>query len=273
MSFVPMEEEVVSNVTKHVKSFELPGGYIATPIFLITRKDPYSETDRSITNHLDFTWKSSLLERTPTPHPQRCPSVWADNFVFFMQKGMKEPELLLGEWSKRVKEYGEEKQLHGLVVAAGGHYERQANKKEYPQTEKGHLSWREAADRELFEEVKIPKERVKATQMVAVMDDVYNDPRVHGIRGIHLRWVEMEPKSSDELKTIVSVPLSCLPSLCGGKVAWSNSQGKKLGFILNHEKMVSLIMHLPDTQTFLVKILESLNENNQPTGVFPRTFA
>ena len=75
--------------------------------------------------------------------------------------------------------------------------------------------------------MKIPKDRIKATELVAVMDDAFNDPRTHGIRIVYLRWVEIEPKSryilnredgrltslSEELKSIISVPVSKLSAL------------------------------------------------------------
>lgn len=56
---------------------------------------------------------------------------------------MDQPELLLGEWKKKVKLYGSEETIHGLVVGGGGHYERMGERNS--KMEAGHLSAREAA--------------------------------------------------------------------------------------------------------------------------------
>jgi ADP-ribose pyrophosphatase YjhB (NUDIX family) len=133
--------------------------------------------------------------------------------------------------------------------------------------EKGHMCISEASVSEVFEELQIHKSDIKATKMLGVIDDIENDPRMHGIRFIYLRWVETEPKKSDELKSIVSVPISLLNNLAERRVAWPNKEGKPLGMVLNHDKMIKLVMAHPDTQKFLTNIKErSAQQQNVFSG-------
>jgi hypothetical protein len=53
------------------------------------------------------------------------------------------------------------------------------------------------------------------------MDDVFSDPRYHGVRHIFLRWLDQEaPRGTEELKNIVAAPLSILPAFCRGEIPW-----------------------------------------------------
>jgi hypothetical protein len=123
MQFVSVQEP---NQIPEEGVVRLPGGYVARQITIITKENEnFPDEQRAMANHLDFDWipKGIPSWQASTPFGQRCPAVWVDSFVFFYTRGMAEPELLLGEWKKDVKVYGNKQTVHGLVVGAGGHYE------------------------------------------------------------------------------------------------------------------------------------------------------
>jgi ADP-ribose pyrophosphatase YjhB (NUDIX family) len=250
-------------VAPGTKEIRLPGGMIARQCWVITaeNEDRYDQAKKTMANLMDPNWVPKLipgksqLYGNSTIQMQRCPRIWVDNFIFFYKPGMKEPLLLLGEWRKNVTIYGTKTDVHGLVVAGGGHYETMGNRG--TAIEAGHMSMSEAADREVFEEVKIPKDRLKATQFLGFVDNVFNDPRTHGIRNIYLRHVEMEPSATDELKTVIAAPVSMLHDLCTGKQTYQTDKGLSLGFILNHESMVEFVMNHPDVKQFVARIQET----------------
>jgi hypothetical protein len=144
-----------------VTPMQLKNGYQVVPIFQITpAQQTFTQEERARCNLLDFEWqpKGQHLK-----FPQRCPAVAADNFVFFYTKDMAEPCLLFGRWTKDVQVYGNKTRVDGLVLAAGGHVERMAKKRDYfnetfgrlnaTAIEEGHMTVRESADQELKEEV------------------------------------------------------------------------------------------------------------------------
>lgn len=243
------------------KEVDLGDGYVAVPTWTIRRKNQNpSEEDVTRSNLLNFNWKP---KNSTVGFPQRCPSVWVDNFLFLYKQGMMEPMLLLGRWRKPCDIYGNATTLEGLVLAAGGHYERMANKKslpdrnngEYVKFEMGDISLRAAADKEIKEEVGIDPRNIKFTQEFGMMDDVFSDPRCHGIRaGIFLRWVEQTPSPTDELKDILAIPVSQLGMLYNNVAKWKFADGKEFGFILGHDKLVRMVMKHPQTLDFLALV-------------------
>lgn len=266
---------------------KLPGGYIAKPCWIITRDvESWSEGEIAQVQTLNARW---VNKKDPYAIPvlQRSPFIWVDNFTFFFRKDMEEPELLLGEWNKKATLYGKEQKVHGLVVGGGGHFERMGDKTE-PSTdifssrgtftksgnaEEGDMTLRAAADKEIFEELKIPPEKVKSTVFLCVIDDPFNDPRTHGMRTVFLRWVEIAPRSSEELKSVISVPLSMMSDLCDRKIAWTSPKGEKLNLILNHGEMIKAVLHHPATQEFLARVKTFYDSTSQKKMKRVKTFS
>ena len=189
---------------------------------------------------------------------------------------MVEPELLLGKWKKDVMVYGEKKTLDGLVVAGGGHYERCAKKKPYEgyvgskyttvQMEAGDMSLREAADKELKEEIGIDPYNVKVTQELGYMDHVFSDPRCHGLRFIFLRWVDQQPHPSTELSSVLSIPVSQMHKLCDREIFWNSPDGKRLGLILGHDEYAKLVLSHPDTIDFISGLKVKADQTTPQSG-------
>lgn len=248
------------NCVNNRKTYDYGDGMVAIPIVILKKKTggkTQEETARA--NMLSFFWTP---KGSTTKYPQRCPSVWVDNFLFLYTRDMAEPHLLLGRWKKTVDVYGQNTSLEGLVVAAGGHYERMGNKKGFTGTniygsqiylsfEDGDMSLKEAADKEIKEEVGIDPKLIRASREFGLMDDVFGDPRCHGIRYITLRWVEQMPKASEELKDIVAIPVSQLSVLYGGTSNWRFPDGKECGLILGHDKLIRYVIEHPDVIEFL----------------------
>jgi 8-oxo-dGTP pyrophosphatase MutT (NUDIX family) len=241
------------------KSFLLPDGFVAVPVWSIRKVNQiYTQEEEALTKLLSNDWnpKGSLES-----FPQRCPSIWVDNFTFLFKRGMNEPELLLGRWKKDVVVYGDKKNLEGLVVAGGGHYERCARKPIESQFhlvyEEGDMDLRLAADKELTEEIGIDCHNVLQTKELGYIDYVFNDPRYHGVRHVFLRWVDQEPTATSELSNIVSVPVSQMHYLYNREIPWTLPDGTKLGLILNHDIYVKLILHMQPVLDFIANIKES----------------
>lgn len=246
--------EAVMQLQKPVR---LPGGLIAVPSWTIMRSPNYAFDDaqRSMARKLDASWQPKVSSGQAIPAQwQRCPRIWTDNFVFFYAKGMDEPHLLLGRWTKKAKIYGEEMLNDILVVAAGGHYETMGAKP--AGFEPGDMSLRQAADKELKEEVGIDRRNVKYTHYLGAFDDVLREPRAHGVSHVFLRWVEQAPRPSEELKDILSVPVSQLATLCDPdmRVPWIAPDGKELFLGLGHDKLIAAVLTLPTTQGFLAAV-------------------
>ena len=245
------------------KPISLPNGYIAVPTWSIRRANQsFAPEEVSRANLLAFDWE---IKGTSTKAPQRCPAIWVDNFTFLYTRGMAEPELLLGRWKKDVTVYGEKQTLEGLVVAGGGHYERCAKKPAINsyvsgkghvsvQMESGDLCLRSAADKELKEEIGIDTQNIKATLELGIVDDVFGDPRCHGLRVPFLRWVEQAPRPSEELTNVLSIPVSQMQRLCDREIFWTSPDNKRMGLILNHDLYAKLILSHPQTLEFVTGI-------------------
>ena len=252
-----------------LKTIKLPNGYEAVPIWQIQRqvkRDSREETARA--NLLNNWWLPKKQQQINWPSAQRCPFVSVDNACFFFNRDMYdkgiEPHLILGLWDKKdVEIFGHKQHVKGLVLAAGGHYERMANKIARPgkwetigvQFEQGDMTLREAADKELSEEIGIDRKTSRIiTRELGFMDDPLAEPRAHYLRCIYLRWIEQAPKTSAELKKALAVPVSRVKDLCARKTVWKDANGNEFGLELNHDLLIGLILSHPDTNAFLANI-------------------
>lgn len=106
---------------------KLARGFVAEPVSYMHLELPMSGNEDAASKLLSTQWepKSTAPSHYKTgAQYQRCPAVWVDSFCFLYTQGMEEPVLLLGRWTKEVNVMGKTQKLDGLVVAAGGHYER-----------------------------------------------------------------------------------------------------------------------------------------------------
>ena len=252
------------------KQIPLCDGFVAVPVWEIRRANQsYNEEERRRAALLNFSWE---IKGTTQKPEQRCPSIWVDNITFLYKQGMQEPMLLLGRWKKEVQVYGEKQTLEGLVIAGGGHYERCARKpviwtgSASVKLEAGDMSLREAANKEMNEEMGIDADNVKATVPLGYMDDVFSDPRCHGVRFAYLRWVEQEPRASEELKNIIAAPISLLRDLANREKQWTSPEGKKFGLILNHDQFLRLIITHPQVTDFLASIKVAAEQRRTPSA-------
>jgi hypothetical protein len=272
--FVRNDDLEAKAITAHFQQFNerkpinLGNGYIAKPIWQIERERPYTRMEETQANLLNFWWTPKKIDNAYQYYEaQRCPYISVDNLCFLYSREMHdrgaEPHLILGIWEKQVELYGSLTKVKGLVLAAGGHYERMANKSRPEEhaggrgfkTEGGDSSLRAAADKELNEEIGIDKTKVKVTRELGFMDDCISEPRAHYLRCIFLRWIEQSPRPSEELKTVIPVPLSKLPDLCSGKIAYKDAQGQELRLELGHDRLLHLVMAHPETQGFLANLV------------------
>lgn len=257
------------------KVIKLPNGKVAKQIWMVTRadEDRLKPEQLAQARSLDTTWQPKVVKGKTSygysAQMQRCPPITVDNFVFLYQRGMREPLLVIGEWKKDgVKVWGRTQTLHGVVVPAGGHYEIYGDR---PDTlEPGHTSLTHAANSEALEELKLPKDRMRATQMVCGIDDLFNDPRKHCLRFVYLRWVEVDPATTEEIKSLVAIPVSQLNDFCADEIKYTNPKGETLPIVLNHDDMIRTVMALPDTHDFLAKIIAATEE--VPPGLQSSSF-
>jgi ADP-ribose pyrophosphatase YjhB (NUDIX family) len=233
-------------------------GYVAVPIYSIQRPPGYlfSSEELQRANLLDTTW---IPKGSSVPQEQRCWDLWADNFCFHWTRTMPEPHLVLGRWTKQAKVWGKMQNNDDLVVAAGGHVERpgtrvQQGYGQQPKYEAGDLSIRAAADKEIKEEIGLNKADIKQTVYLGVFEDALRDPRRAGISHVFLRWIETEPKTSAELKNVVTVPVSHLPALCARQTCWNSPDGKQITLGLNHHILIQTVMQIQETLDFLMLI-------------------
>jgi ADP-ribose pyrophosphatase YjhB (NUDIX family) len=239
-------------------------GFVAIPIWQIRRANQnFSQEEVARAKLLSFNWNP---KGTAELYPQRCPAVWVDNFTFLYTAEMaargEAPQLLLGRWKKECEVYGTKQMVEGLVVAGGGHKERMANKpSRYNYStgatvkfEDGDMSLIEAANKELKEEIGIDRRNVRDTYELGWMEDPFNDPRMEGLRYVFLRHVEQNPRPTEELPNVLSVPVTSLGDLCSGRVQWRSPDGKEMGMVLNHDKYIDVIMSHSDTQEFLLHL-------------------
>jgi len=258
---------------------QLPHGFEAVKIWQIRKAAPYGASQEEIarSNLLTSYWepKNDDKDGVPDKPEARCPDVWVDNVTIRCCKGMKEPEIIVGRWTKKQVCYGEKVEIDGLALANGGHHERRGKRKPAafgkPGYEEGDFSLVHARDKEMKQETGIDRYQVKATKEFGWMDYCLQDPRRHGVRFITLRWIEEAPKPSDELKNVIGIPLSFLPKLIARKdfyfpKGWP--AGKPgLGLILGHDLLLELLLAHKDFQAFLSSIVAHYQQQQHaPAG-------
>ena len=245
--------------SKESEAIDLGDGYVAQRIWHISRRtegrSKYNDMEKAQARNLNTAWapkKKNQLGNivTDSTQLQRCPAVWVDNVILYMKPGMSEPCILFGRFQKEDDCYGSKTLIKGLVIAAGGHYE--AMGKRPNGYEEGHMSTRDAADKELFEEVKIKPEHCLDTCLVGSVDDVFNDPRKHGLRYVFLRHVDCDPQATEELKAVLAVPMSDVHRLLDGTAVRVN--GEELRLVLNHDRFLEKVLRLPDVQAFISNV-------------------
>lgn len=253
------------------KPIDLGGGYEAIPIWQIRRSKPLSREEMARGNLMNSWWTPKGADLSVF-FAQRCPYVSVDNFCMLYTEAMflagQPPQVIIGVWDKKnINIFGKLQNIRGLVLAGGGHVERMGDKSWRPayagnigvnmssalkKLEEGDPDLRSAADKELSEEIGIDRKHCTiVTQELGFMDDLFSDPRAHYLRCIFLRWIDQPPKPSEELKTVINVPLPQLAAICARKLSWTAPDGVSLGLELNHDTLIRLIMALPATQKFI----------------------
>jgi len=289
----PYQPQPSLDVEQHFQRFDnrkpisLGDEYLAVPIWQIQRRTKPSRAEIAQGSMLNNWWSVKGQTNPQFPQAQRCPFISVDNVCFLFTRDMYnrgvEPHLILGLWDKKnVEIYGTKQDVKGLVLAGGGHYERMANKKArpgrtvdfgVPNFEEGDISLLDAADKELREEIGIDKKNVRMTRELGLLDDFLSEPRAHYVRFAFLRWIEQPPKTSDELKTVIALPVSQLKGLCDRSETWKNARGEEFSLELNHDKLIKLILAHPETQAFLANIATVYEVPKARSSTFtPMTF-
>lgn len=250
----------------------LGGGMVGIPCLHITR-DPRMPNQQRVAAAnpyaaatMDGTWTPKTKANTrvgPAQQYQRTPDDTVDNvtFCFKTDGSMEEPVLVLGEFNKSCNLSGQVQRVHGLCLAAGGHYERMGQRPA-SFSEAGDVDLLVAASKELEEEIGITEDGIVASQYVGFIDDPNNDPRKHVIRHIILRHVDVDPSQSEELANLVCVPLSKVVPLLNGKFR-VRLNGEALGMVLNHDKVIRLVLSTPAGRQFV----ESMQRLQRPQGL------
>jgi ADP-ribose pyrophosphatase YjhB (NUDIX family) len=253
-------------VEEHFRRFRtnnpitLGNGDIARPIWQIERANngKFSHEEEARAHLLNVWWNP---KGTSSQFAQRCPRITVDNLCIFFNREMHmkgiEPHAILGVWDKKDQVlYGKKQHVRVITVPGGGHYETQGDKNSYvAKLEEGDMSMRAAADKELKEEIGIDRKNSRMyTQQLGYIDDVFNDPRFHCLRSIYLRWVEQAPKTSEEIKSVIPLPVSQLHILYKRQHPWVLPSGEELTLGIGHDTMLERIMIHPDTSDFLAAI-------------------
>lgn len=256
------------------KPVDLGGGYEAIPIWQIRRTKPLSREEITRASLMNAWWTPKGAD--PNIYfAQRSPFISVDNFCMLYNQEMysagQPPQVIIGVWDKKnINIFGKIQNVRGLVLAGGGHVERMGDKNWRPEyygnyklalnqlvkkMEDGDHDLRSAADKELSEEIGIDRKNSSiVTQELGFMDDVFSDPRAHYLRCIFLRWIDQPPRPSEELRTIINVPLPQLAAICQRKIFWTAPDGVQLGLELNHDTLIRLIMVHPATLKFIEKM-------------------
>jgi ADP-ribose pyrophosphatase YjhB (NUDIX family) len=239
---------------------DLGNGYVAMPSWHITR-DPRlpPRSTVGVCQGMDHTWTPKLVsglggDQVIPPQAQRCPAVTVDNFTLCYKTdgSMAEPVLVFGEFNKTHTMGGTPVQVRGLVLAAGGHYERMGARPDYFR-DKGNVDLFDAAKAELMEEIGIDESGIVASRYIGCIDDCENDPRQHLIRHVVMRWIDTDPQESEELQRLVCIPLSSIPRMLSGALRILY-QRAPLGLVLNHDRIIRMVLALPEAKHFIDRI-------------------
>ena len=234
-------------------------GYVGIPSMHIT-KDPRVPPPQLVgaCMAMDHTWLPKgvpgLGDGVMVPQAQRCPAVTVDNFTLCYKTdgSMAEPVLVLGEFKKWHIMAGTKHLFSGLVLAAGGHYERMGPRPEYYR-DKGNYNLFDAAKTELMEEIGIDDSGIVASCYLGCIDDCENDPRHHAIRHLVMRWIDKDPQESEELERLWCIPLSQIKRFLDGSCVMRVGRNP-MPIALNHNRVIDLILAMPKAQAFVRSI-------------------
>lgn len=201
--------------------------------------------------------KTNAGRKFPQGQVQRCPLIWVDQLTFTIRDGQL--LLALGVVDKTQTNGIKSK---GLVLPGGGHVEtlndRTTTLKSQlgygERLEEGHASIRDAADKELHEEMKINPKYVIATKMVAIVNRTRQDLSKQGVSYVFLRAVHGLGSSTSEVKTLVYVKMSELDSILKRETYEIN--GEDVPFTNGHKELIQLITALPETAAFCTALEE-----------------
>ena len=243
---------------------QLGDGMVAVPTYSIVRdpKMQFSAAQRAQASKMASAWKvpgATDVYGGDFWAPARTPDVAVDNLVFRWEPGMKEPELVVGRWKKKVQMFGEDVAVDGLALAGGGHCERPCDRSKHSppgaKYEAGSMSTRLAADQELKEEIGIDKKKLRASRYFGTEENFLRDGRKALITHIYLRWIEDKPSSSDELRSVYGIPLSRLETLCSRELPFTAADGTELYLELGHDKLIAQVMHTQSAADFTTRIV------------------
>lgn len=207
----------------------------------------------------------------PQDQYQRTPDHTIDNIcILFKRDGsMTEPELVLGEFNKKCKfsANGEEKSVHGLCLAAGGHFERMGWRPNTYGEREGSIDLLDAGLQEMVEEIGVQESGIVESLDVGFVDCPLSDPRKHITRHAVVRWIDADPSTSEELQTLLCVPLSKLGDLIGGRISVTSKRtGTQLGFVLGHDHFIQQIWQLPNVRKMVERIKRNQMVQEQKFG-------
>ena len=241
--------------------------FVATKVWLVQRKH-YNDDNRRLASKLTTTYKPSGSD---TEVSQRTAFECVDNVCYVCDRGSNKIKIVLGRFNKQRKVFGENVQIDGLVVAAGGHVEingDKSNLKNYPakkaekvKVEPGDVSLLEAANKELKEEIGIDRNHIVGTYYLGLIKDCLNDTTVDCIRHVFLRFISKAPKESEELADVYAVPIEKLDDLLDGtRKIESPKDGKELSFVKGHDTLLKIVQRLDGNGDFLATIQQMCQE-------------
>ena len=227
-------------------------------ISYITKKS-YSE-DLEL-DEMNTQWKSGKFDDY-----QRTPDITTDIILFhriFPSKNGKQSLkgelcILAGIWTKEWNG----RNISGLTFIPGGHYERMGYRPSYLIKQgadpKGDIDLYHASKKELVEETGINS--VKRLTPIAIIDIADNDPRKHVFRSVFAGYTNKTVKPSEEIQVFYSIPVKDIEKVSRqGFItsAYKTDNGKtefvkeKIEFVLNHDKMMKILLKLPKFNEYI----------------------
>lgn len=210
-----------------------------------------------------------------TAQYQRSPLFAVDNICVRVINGAI--HIAFGLWDKKKEINGVETHIKGLALAAGGHMETMGRPTDsqfdagakiyYSFKEPGHMSWREAADAEMKEEICVDKRNVLYTELIATYESPLRDPRSQYNGAAYFRYLAIPPQSSAELKTVVMLNMQQIQQLVNNQPLYMptrpGAESEELHLVLGHDQLIHQLLSLPNVQ----ELLERAVLFNQRTGL------
>lgn len=218
------------------------------PINLIFRK-PENYKKSEINNLMTTLSGQWIGADKSNPQTQRSPFVTNDIITFCYDDDGKLC-VLGGWWEKTINGV----KIAGKTIVPGGHFERMGNRNPTITMEHGDLNFMSSALKELWEETNIDPKKIKNVKPLCLIDLAENDPRAHVLRMIWLATTNEKPKSTDEIKEFYYYKLSELPDMI------KNNSG---GFVLNHDKMLEIVLGLPDFKKYVKNLKKNKSKRNK----------